>query len=351
MRPTRTPPRRAYRRRIYRRRRRFRPQFLALVAIITTLGVWAAQIGGALAIEPEEEAQTPAHEADAAPPLPIDISLLQINFDNTRRIYQFYYHNTPLDLNRHHIIDPYNLVRLLTYNPAYNRISVFTDVPAVFFIEHSIYTDNVYITAANPRSVYDKILIIDPGHGGSDAGATVDGINESDITLQISLQLYALFSNSNSGIRVFITRDDDSFVFNSRRSHIAGAVGDLLLSVHTNAYPYDSRVTGTETLYNPAGQKALFGNTGRFNITNAAFSQIAQDHLVAELATRDRGILQRTDILLLNTSTIPTAYVEIDFKTNPQSLANLTDPAYQQRIAQALYRSVIEAFAQAISNE
>jgi N-acetylmuramoyl-L-alanine amidase len=180
-------------------------------------------------------------------------------------------------------------------------------------------------------------VVIDPGHGGADVGADIGatgggagGVFESQLTLEIALKLHELFENSNSGIKAFMTRYDDSFINPAGRSFFANEVGGVLISIHTNTY-HDPAVAGTETLYNPLSQES------------AALARIIQNHLVAELGTRDRGIIERTDLQLLNGTNIPVVIAEIDFKTNPQALANLQNPVYQQRIAEALYRGITEA--------
>jgi len=274
----------------------------------------------------------------------IDISLLRTSFDDAALTYIFYYDIASFDMSRHNIIDDYGLVNIVTRSLAHNGMIISTTAPVIFFTEYNYTTRSVYITAINPRDIYDRILILDPGHGGADEGATVGNVRESDITLAISLYLYELFQNSSSGIKVYMTRTDDSFVHNAQRAQTANIVGDMLLSVHTNSYPASSIVSGTETLFNDYSPMYRYGNFGRFDLQNSTFSQIMQDHLVAELGTRDRGLVERTGLLLLNVSSVPTAYVEIDFKTNPQALENLINSQYQQRIAQALYRGVVEAF-------
>ena len=331
-----------------RRLRGFNRRFLVLVFAVA-IGIFTYFMINTVAID---EHGGYSRETDIPRNLPhIDISLLRTDFDDAALIYVFYYDNADFDMARHQIIDNYGLVKSVTHSPEQNRMTVYADAPAVFFTEYSYDTRNVYITAINPRQIYSRILIIDPGHGGSDEGATVGNIRESDIVLAISLYLYELFQSSDSGIKTYMTRTGDNFVQNAQRAHTANTVGDMLLSIHTNSYPQSSSVSGTETLFNDYSPMYHEGNLGRYDIQNSAFSQIMQDNLVAELDTRDRGLVERSDLLLLNASSIPTAYVEIDFKTNPQALENLTDPQYQQRIAEALYRGVVRAFTEAAEEE
>jgi len=328
-----------------RRRRKFSKRFLALVFSVV-IGFLAYFVMNALAVDENGENGSGVDE----PYLPhIDISQLRMNFDDASLLYIFYYDFIDFDITRHHIIDDDGLVSHIIHNPAQNGMNITTVAPVVFFTEYSYTTRNVYITAVNPRQIYDRILILDPGHGGDDEGAAVNNVRESDIVLAISLYLYQLFLHSDSGIKVYMTRSDDSFVQNTQRAHTANTVGDMLLSVHTNSYPASSVVSGTETLFSDYSAMYQYGNLGRFDMLNSVFSQIMQDHLVAELGTRDRGLVERTGLLLINVSSIPTAYVEIDFKTNPQALENLTNSGYQQRIAGALYRGVVEAFLKAVA--
>jgi len=297
-------------------------------------GIYMYMGGGLAADYPEIQ-----HEMAA-----IDISLMRRDFDDFGLVYRFYYADIPLEADRHHIIDTDDIVNEIIFSPSDNSISVFTDIPAVFFAEYSYASGNVYITAANPRVLYNRIVIIDAGHGGADPGAIVGDVWESHIVLAISHYIYALFAESASGIKAYMTRHDDSFVTDTRRSHIANTVGDMFISVHTNTF-HDSTVAGTEMLFNPNSPMDIYGNLGRFDIANAVLARIMQNHVVAELGTRDRGIIERSDLYILNTSAIPTIFIEIDFKTNPAALANLLDSTYQQRVAGALYRGIVEAFS------
>jgi len=334
------------RKRIRRRRRRprFSKRFLVLVAAVA-LGIFTYYITNIVAVDEDAESRVARYLEH------IDISLLRTNFDDNALTYTFYYENIEVDMWRHHISDEEGLVASIMRSPQPSFLRIHTKVPAIFLTEYNYTTRSVHITVINPRNAFDRILVIDPGHGGNDEGATVGNVRESDITLAISLYLYELFENSNSGIKAYMTRFNDSFVNNAHRADFANTVGDMLLSVHTNAYPYSTTVAGTETLFLDDSSMDRYGNLGRFHMHNSVFSQIMQGHLVEELGTRDRGLVERPDLLLLNASSIPTAYVEIDFKTNPQALANLTNSQYQQRVAQALYRGIVQAFTQAISNE
>jgi N-acetylmuramoyl-L-alanine amidase len=308
-------------------RRRFNKRFTVLIAALI-LGLGVFFVSRAIGLEDDDS----AGGLDLRPN-PVDTSLLETRHDHGNLIYTFSYSGgADLDFYRHRFIDPLNYIELIIYDPKTNTMILHTNMPSVFRAEYDENTGNVYIHVINPRENYSgRIVVIDPGHGGADVGAPMPGgVFESHLTLDISLKLYELLEASDSGIKAFMTRFDDSFVNPAGRTFFANEVGDILVSVHTNTYQ-DPIVAGTETLYNPLSAES------------AVLAGIIQRHLVEELGTRDRGIIQRRDLQLLNGALIPAVIAEIDFKTNPQALANLQNPDYRQRVAEALYRGIIEA--------
>jgi len=275
-------------------------------------------------------------------PMPIDISQMNFVPDDWRLVYRFYYNELGMmDLDRHEVVDELGFVRLITH--ADGVLSVHTYAHAVFDWRHDEDADMVIITALSPRTRYSSVVMLDAGHGGHDAGAEHGGLRESDVNLDITMRVYALFAASQSGIRAYLTRHDDSFVSMQDRAVMGNMSADLLVSIHNNAYdgPTRARVSGTEVLFAASSVMDRYGNEGRANISNAAFSQIMQNHLVNTLGTRDRGIVQRSGLALLNLSAIPLAYLEIEFMTSTDGLASLRDPNFLQSAAQAIYDGIV----------
>ena len=272
-----------------------------------------------------------------------NVDFLQIESNHHTRTYTITNNSIAFGFNDFNFVDEGEFVYLVEYHPRDGRIVLHTTYPAVIEASLNPSTNNIDIYIINPREVYNNILIIDPGHGGGDVGAPVphlQGVYESHIVMAISNYLYQLFEASDVDIKVFMTRHGDYSLGMRNRTNLGNTVGDMLLSIHTNTFVYDTAVSGTEVLFNPTRPVYL----SRLNITNSRLAQTFQDQLVASLNTRDRGIVDRRDLYLLNTSSIPTAFVEIDFKTNPEALQNLQSSVYQQRVAQALYEAIIAAF-------
>jgi len=91
-------------------------------------------------------------------------------------------------------------------------------------------------------------IVIDPGHGGKDPGATAFGMQEKDIVLQVAKKL-GVQLKKKLGCEVILTRNKDVFLSLEERTAIANANGaDLFVSLHLNAHPSE-KVFGFETYY------------------------------------------------------------------------------------------------------
>lgn len=103
-----------------------------------------------------------------------------------------------------------------------------------------------------PVPVQDKpirTIVIDAGHGGSDAGARGGFSYEKDITLDVALRLGKLIEEAMPDVKVVYTRKTDRFDDVHRKSAIANeAKGDLFISIHCNAAPAVKRIVGHKTV-------------------------------------------------------------------------------------------------------
>lgn len=187
-----------------------------------------------------------------------------------------------------------------------------------------------------------KVIVIDPGHGGSDPGAvfkTADGgqITEKDLNLKISMKLYELLKKA--GMKVYMTRTDDRDVGLYERADFANNLNAaLFVSVHNNAGSSWQR--GTMTLFYPSVYDKSYGITGE------RFAQIAQEELLRELGTNDMGVWKRPKLAVLNTTKMPAILAEVSYLTNDSDRANLLDDAFREKAAKALFYSIIRALGE-----
>ena len=164
-------------------------------------------------------------------------------------------------------------------------------------------------------------VIIDAGHGGPDEGGSIDGIDEKDIALQLAIALGKALETTP--LKIVYTRDTDRYLSLSKRVALAKKhPNGILISLHANTAESPG-MRGVETYISPAPSPA-----------NTALALALHAPLIRETGLEDRGIRRKKYAILK--SSLPSALLGIGFMTNPEDLALLQDPAYQQKVANAL---------------
>ena len=191
----------------------------------------------------------------------------------------------------------------------------------------------------NSDAAIEKKLIIDPGHGGRDAGASYNGVVEAELNLAIALKLKTIFEEN--GYIVDLTRYDEKdlcagdFIkkkdMNKRINMINSNNYLACISIHQNIYS-DSKYYGAQVFYNDNNQ------------INKKFAQNVQESLKFFLNNTTRQVVKRDNIYLLNRVVIPTIIVECGFITNLEESTLLQDENYQYKLAYCLYYGTIIAF-------
>lgn len=207
-------------------------------------------------------------------------------------------------------------------------------------VESSFDDDYLYLDFRNPRDIYDKIVVVDAGHGGNAPGAVSGNRYEKDITLAIVLKLKEQFDQAkDEHIGVYYTRLDDSNPDFSDRSGLANTLNaDLFLSVHINSLKGHEDVEGVEVLYDELAPDTAFDTRD--------FAQICLDEIVASSGAKKRSLKAGNKIYIIRNSNAPAALAEVGFMNNPNELAKLLDSSYQQKIAQGLYHAVLKSLEQ-----
>lgn len=167
------------------------------------------------------------------------------------------------------------------------------------------------------------VIVIDPGHGGSDPGAVgIGGIEEEDIVLDISLQVSSLLERQ--GAEVVLTRTSDRTVELAPRVDLAERSGaDYFVSIHANAATVNAN--GVETFYFSSG---------------ADLAQSIQDSIIDSTGMIDRGIKQARFFVLTQTS-MPSVLVEVGFVTGNQDVALLSNSRFRSQMAEAIARGIL----------
>lgn len=175
-----------------------------------------------------------------------------------------------------------------------------------------------------------KLVVVDPGHGGSDPGAIgPGGTQEKDVNLAVARRLRALLEAA--GARVLMTREDDRFVGLYDRANLAdGAGADLFVSIHCNSMERRG-VRGTETYHYPG------------SVPGRRLAELLHSRLLAALNRPDRGV-QGANFVVVREPDMPSALVELAYLSNPEEERLLLSSDFQNAAAGAIRQGVIDFF-------
>lgn len=212
------------------------------------------------------------------------------------------------------------------------------ELDRVYELKKKYESGSLYLDFIDPHDIYDKVIVIDAGHGSRAPGAVKQGVAEKDIDLAILLQFKELMKGCKENIGVYYTRTSDKNPTFDQRVQLANkSDADLFISIHNN-----SEATGnfTET----SGTQVMYSESDKSEHSSKKLAQICLDNLVERLGSKDRGLLKGDSIYIIRTSEVPVALVEVGFMTNYDELDKLQTKAYQKKAAQGIYDAIMEAF-------
>lgn len=194
-----------------------------------------------------------------------------------------------------------------------------------------------YFNFLEPREIYDKVVVIDAGHGGRAPGNVKQGVLEKDINLAIVLELKKLFDEDDGNIGVYYTRTDDSNPTFEQRVQLANkSDANLFISVHNNS-TNSGRMSGT------SGSLVMYDEEDE-SLRSMGLAQICLEEVTGILESRDRGLMEGHSIYIIRNSEVPVALIEVGFMTNQKELELLETEEYQAQTAQGIYNAVQRAF-------
>jgi N-acetylmuramoyl-L-alanine amidase len=200
-----------------------------------------------------------------------------------------------------------------------------------------------YGTTTNSR-----MIVIDPGHGGADAGTAHNGLVEKTLTLDIAQRLRSLLVAQGWTVRLTRETDTDPVsADNLARMHADGkpnaddraylqtrcdvanaANARLFISIHVNSAPFSGARGSTFYWYKPQ---------------DAAFAQALERAVVATAGTQDDGA-RHENFYVVRHTTMPAVLIETAFATNPSDVDLLRQPSFLQNVAQGIANG-IKAYA------
>ncbi len=195
--------------------------------------------------------------------------------------------------------------------------------------------------------VSNKVIVLDAGHGGFDAGATANGVTEKDINLEVALQLREYLEQG--GAVVLLTRAADESTalegksgvsakksdLSERKKLAESSEADIFISIHMNKFP-QSQYHGAQVFYSETPKEGkMLGEAIQQGIKD-----VVQDDNKRVTKKIDGGVF------LLKNTTIPSVIVECGFLSNPQEASLLQSEDYRQKLAWGIYLGITRYFNQ-----
>ncbi|NLZ93072.1 MAG: N-acetylmuramoyl-L-alanine amidase CwlD [Firmicutes bacterium] len=187
----------------------------------------------------------------------------------------------------------------------------------------------------------DKTFVLDPGHGGYDPGVRHNNVEEKKVVLDISLYLRDYLQSA--GAQVVLTREiDKDFLtvpaagpkkkqdMKNRMQIVTNADPDLFISIHANAIN-SSQWRGAQVFYKIEHERSK------------AAAEAVQQELIRVLANTNR-VIKPGDFYVLNEAECTAILVECGFISNPEEARLLSDPAYQAKVAWAIYVGLLRYY-------
>ena len=190
----------------------------------------------------------------------------------------------------------------------------------------------------HPAPLRERLIVLDPGHGGKDPGAIGRRLREKDVNLDVSHRLNALLRQHS--VRTIMTRTTDVYFPLYDRPALANAANaDIFLSVHHNAWRRRDGAHGTETYYWRPKDKCL--------------ATVIHEHMLAALGRKDNDV-RRGNFAVLRESRMAAALCEIVYINHSEEEALAASESFRQRAARAIFdglRQYVEGPGTALEDE
>jgi N-acetylmuramoyl-L-alanine amidase len=190
-------------------------------------------------------------------------------------------------------------------------------------------------------------VVIDPGHGGLDEGASSHGLKEKDLTLDLSRKLAVELAKQ--GLKAALTRDADVYMALSDRVALANAAKHaIFLSLHCN-FSSDPNAKGIEVyrcIAKSAGAQTLVV-IANGEAPDESLEQIEEEYArilddsVARILHADNRGEKRENFFVVRNIFYPALLVECGFLTNAEDAKRLSSEGYRQQFAQSLATGII----------
>ena len=188
-------------------------------------------------------------------------------------------------------------------------------------------------------------VIVDPGHGGSDSGASGHGLEEKVVALDLGKRLAACLNRA--GLAALLTRDTDQYVSLADRVALANQVPSaIFVSLHCN-FSANAAARGVE-IYRCTGKSD--GSETRVELGPDSFESLSdvenrlastlEENLVQLIHCETRGAKTANFYVVRNVQ-FPAVLIECGFLTNSEDAKALADPGYREKLSEGLANGIV----------
>lgn len=199
-----------------------------------------------------------------------------------------------------------------------------------------------------PKAVAQQVILLDAGHGGKDAGVIEEGVQEKDIVLDVTQRLFARLEADNA-FKPIMTRTNDGYISFQKRKNVAmHRNADYVISIHADSSPQKSDQGASAFIFkqNEASLENLKSDFPYLTETEIAENHARSTQLAKNLLAgiAKENVLFKPEPIEANFSMLrlpkPAVLLELGMLSHPEDRAKLTDPAYREKIAEAIYQSI-----------
>ncbi|SDZ51524.1 N-acetylmuramoyl-L-alanine amidase [Evansella caseinilytica] len=168
-------------------------------------------------------------------------------------------------------------------------------------------------------------IYLDPGHGGTDTGASAGGVHEKDVVLSIALRARDILLNEYEGVEVRMSRTTDVFVSLADRANDANTWGaDYFISIHANAFDSTSARGYEDYIHDSLSDSSL----------TAQRRDVLHPIVASATGIPNRG-KKKANFQVLRETAMSAVLTENGFVTSPEDRALMLDESWLQAVGRA----------------
>lgn len=174
----------------------------------------------------------------------------------------------------------------------------------------------------------ERVIVIDPGHGGIDGGCVFDDVLEKEINREIAWEVTKKLRKK--GYKAVLVRKGDDYIEKMDRVEQANRLNArLYVSIHQNSCEVRS-VSGIETWY---GENDKTGESRRL-------ADLIQQETVKSTGAVCRELVSDEELYVVNNSNMPSCLIETGFLSNKEEREKLCTAEYREQIAEGIVKGI-----------